>query len=274
MTTSKIVENQKFIFGGVAPNIIRGQIYQVYAFKNFMNDEETNEAILALELRRLNADEEQSYDSSKDDLYNNIPDAFRMKLYNVKIDDLEKITQKVGFKKKLNAQVYEGTEKTEYNIIWESSDPDIVTVDENGNLEIVDYGEAEVYARFANNLDVYDTLLINSIQDLPNVDYYEFFPIDRNVILQGDEEKFTIYHYVDHKPDDETFSIKISGVPNSDKYKNYFYTVKATGNIDSCNEFTIINNRAFNNGNLKIEAVSNKTNKVVKTITVRLGGLV
>ncbi len=239
-----------------------------------MNDEETNEAILSLELRRLNADEEQSYDSSKDDLYNNIPDAFRMKLYSVKIDDLDNITQKVGFKKQLKAKVYEGKENTEYDIIWESSDPSIVTVDKSGNMEIVDYGEAKIYARFANNLDIYDTLSINSIQNLPNVDYYEFSPIDRDVILQGDEEKFSIYHYVDHNPDNETFSIEISGVPNSDKYKNYFYSVKPTGDIHNCNEFTIINNRAFNNGKLKIEAVSNKTNKVVKTITVRLGGLI
>lgn len=274
MVTSTITENQKFIFGGVAPNIIQGQIYQVYAFKNFMNDEETNEAILALELRRLNSDEASKYDFSKDDLYNNIPDIFRMKLYNVKIDEKD-ITQKVGFKKQLNALIYEGKEKTDYNVIWESSDTNVVTINENGELEIIDYGEAEIIARFEHNLDVFDSIKISSIQDLPAVEYYGVSPMDRNVILQGDEETFSIYHYVDSEPDNETFSIEISGVPNKDKYKDYFYSVSATnGDIKHCNEFIITNNRAFNNGNLKIEAISNETGKVVKEISVRLGGLV
>lgn len=239
-----------------------------------MNDEETNEEILALELRRLNSDEDSTYDFSKDDLYNNIPDIFRMKLYNVKIDEKD-ITQKVGFKKQLKAVVCEGKEKTDYNVVWESSDQNVVTIDNNGNLEIIDYGEAEIIARFEHNLDVYDSIKISSIQDLPTVEYYGISPRDIDVILQGDEEKFSIYHYIDHEPDEETFAIECSGVPNKDKYKEYFYSISVeNGDINHCNEFIITNNRAFNNGNLKIAAISNNTGKVVKEISVRLGGLV
>lgn len=273
LTTSKIVENQKFIFGGIAPNVIQGQIYKVYAFKNFMNDEETNEAILSLELRRENADEVDT-DHSKDDLYNNIPDIYNMKLYSVEIDETD-ITQKVGFKTKLSAIVFKDNDKTEYKVQWESTNPDVVTIDEFGNLEIIDYGEAEIIARFEHNLDIYSEIIVNSIQDLPDVQYYRFNPLGVNLILQGDEQVFSVYHYTNQIPDNETFSIEFSGVPNSDKYKNYFYSVEAiNGDIDHCNEFKIINNRAFNSGELKIEAISNETGKVVNTINIRLGGLI
>lgn len=274
LVTSTIVENQKFIFGGIAPNVIQGQVYQVYAFKNFMNDEETNEAILALELRRLNGEEAEIYDSSKDDLYNNIPDVYRMKIYNVHIDEQD-ITQTIGFKTKLNATVFERQEKTDFSVIWESTDNNVVTVDSNGNMEIVGYGEAEVIARFEQNSDIYASILINSIEELPDIEYYKISPLDKDLILQGDEEKFTIYHYTNHIPDDETFSIKLSNVPCTNKYENYFYSVIVeNGDIENCNEFIIKNNRAFNRGLLKIEAISNKTGKVVKEISIRLGGLV
>lgn len=275
LITSTITENQKFIFGGIAPNIIQGQIYQVYAFKNFMNDEETNEAILSLELRRLNAEESEIYDFTKDDLYNNIPDIFRMKLYKVVIDETD-ITQKVGFKTKISAGVFLENEKTEYNVIWESTDPEVAEIDENGNLEIVGYGETKIIARFEHNLDICNSILVNSIQNLPDTEYYRFSPIDTNLILQGDELTFSIYHYINHEIDEtETFSIGFSGVPNSDKYKNYFYSVYVeNGNISECNEFKVINNRAFNKGYLKITAISNITGKVVKEMTIRLGGLV
>lgn len=274
LVTSTITENQKFIFGGIAPNIIQGQIYSVYGFKNFMNDEETNEAILSLELSRRNADEVDDGDS-KDDLYNNIPEVYKMKMYSVKIDGDEKITQKVGFETKLNAIVFKNEEQTDYKVTWESTNQEVVNVDELGNIKILDYGEAEIIARFEHNLDVFDSIIINSVENLPNIEYYKFSPIDVDTILQGDEQVFTIYHYKDFVPDEEKFEIVLSGIPNEDKYENYFYSVfPVGGDIKNCNEFKIINNRAFNRGKLKIEAVSTITGETVNTIYIRLGGLI
>lgn len=273
LTTSTITENQKFIFGGIAPNVIQGQIYEVYAFKNFMNDDQTNEAILSLELSRRNG-EETGVEGEKDDLYNNIPDVYKMKLYSVVIDSKD-ITQKIGFKKRLDAIVFKGEEKSDYGVIWESSNPNVVNVDEFGNIEILDYGEVTITARFEKNQDIYSSIIINSVSNLPNIQYYKFLPLEIDTILQGDEQSFSIYHYVNDAPDDETFSIKFSGVPNDGKYQGYFYDVIPTnGDIENCNEFSIWNNRAFDNGRLKIQAISNKTGEVVETLYIRLGGLV
>lgn len=273
LITSTITENQKFIFGGIAPNVIQGQIYEVYAFKNFMNDDQTNEAILSLELSRRNG-EETGVEGEKDDLYNNIPDVYKMKLYSVKIDSKD-ITQTIGFKTRLDAIVFKDNGKTDYGVIWESSNPNVVKIDELGNVEILDYGEVTITARFEKNENIHSSIKISSVSDLPDIEYYRFLPLDIEVILQGDEQSFSIYHYKNDKPDDETFSIEFSGVPNEGKYEGYFYDVIPTnGDIENCNEFSIWNNRAFDRGNLKIQAKSNKTGKVVETIYIRLGGLV
>ena len=262
-----------FIFGGIAPNVIQGQIYEVYAFKNFMNDDQTNEAILSLELSRRNG-EETGVEGEKDDLYNNIPDVYKMKLYSVKIDSKD-ITQTIGFKTRLDAIVFKDNDKTDYGVIWESSNPNVVKIDELGNVEILDYGEVTITARFEKNENIHSSIKISSVSDLPDIEYYRFLPLDIEVILQGDEQSFSIYHYKNDKPDDETFSIEFSGVPNEGKYEGYFYDVIPTnGDIENCNEFSIWNNRAFDRGNLKIQAKSNKTGKVVETIYIRLGGLV
>lgn len=273
LVTSTITENQKFIFGGIAPNVIQGQIYEVYGIKNFMNDDQTNEAILSLQLSRRNG-EETGVEGEKDDLYNNIPDVYKMKLYSVVIDSKD-ITQKVGFKTRLDAIVFKQEEKTSYGVIWESSNPNVVKIDENGNLEILDYGTVTITARFEKNTNIYSSIIINSVMNLPNIEYYRFSPLEIDTILQGDEQSFTIYHYVNDEPDDETFTIKFSGVPNDGKYENYFYSVIPTnGDIERCNQFSIWNNRAFDNGRLKIQAISNKTGEVVETLYIRLGGLV
>ena len=273
LITSTITENQKFIFGGIAPNIIQGQIYEVYAFKNFMNDDATNESILSLELSRRNG-EETGIEGEKDDLYNNIPDVYKMKLYSVVINS-KNIIQKVGFKTTLDAIVYKNNEKMDYGVTWESSNKNVVKIDENGKLEILDIGEAKITAKFVKNPDVSSYIIVNSVQQLPDSQYYRFLPLELDTILQGDEQTFSVYHYVNEVPDEEKFEIRFSGVPNDGQYKDYFYSVIATdGDIKNCNEFTIWNNRAFNNGRLKIEAISNKTGKVVETLYIRLGGLV
>lgn len=271
LITSKIVENQKFIFGGVGPNVIPGQAYLVYGFKNFMNDEECNEKILSLELKRENAD--MSTLSEKDDLYNNIADYYKRKLYKVQINN-EDITQKVGYETQLSAEAFKDNDTIDLKILWETSNNNIVEIDENGSLKIVGIGKAVITARLDVNNNVYDSIEVNSIMNLPKNEYYQFSPLNIETILQGDEENFSIYHCIDNVPDDETFRLKVYGVPNENKYKNYFYEIEVIdGTENECNKFKLINNRAFYNNPLYIDVYSNTTGKMVGYIHVRLGGL-
>lgn len=234
-----------------------------------MDDETCNEKLLGLEMRRLNNNE------GTDDLYNNIANIYRKNWYKINLNE-EDITQAVGFEKKLQYQVYKDNDIIEYQVEWESSNPEVAKVNEEGVLSIVGIGKATITCHLIENDDVKASFIVSGImkEKLPEKEEYVINPFNLDVILKGDTQKITFNHTVDEIPDSETFNIKLSGVPYTGQYENYYFHIEAdTNNLTNCNSITITNNREFTRGRLKIEIYSNLTGDLIGTQNIRLGGI-
>nr|DAH86163.1 MAG TPA: carbohydrate-binding protein [Bacteriophage sp.] len=266
--TSTITLNQRFVFGGV-PNKVKGQVYEVYAFKTHMDDETTNEKLLGLELRRLNVNEGQ------DDLYNNISDIYKKNWYKIEVNE-DDMTQAVGFDKKLNYSVFKDNDIVAVDVIWESSNEKVAQVDNEGNLKVVGIGQSVITCYMKDNHEVKGSFIVTGIfkEELPKAEEYVINPLLIDVILQGDEQVITFNHCIDEVPDGETFNVKLSGVPYNGSYAGYYFDFDTdTGNLTQCNSIKLTNNREFTKGRLKIEISSNVSGELIQTLNIRLGGI-
>jgi hypothetical protein len=266
--TAEITLNQRFVFGGTSGKV-KGQLYEVYAFKTFMDDETCNEKLLGLEMRRLNNNE------GTDDLYNNIANIYKKDWYKIDLNE-EDITQAVGFEKQLQYQVYKDNDIIEYQVEWESSNPEVAKVDENGILSIVGVGKAVITCKLSENDEVNASFIVSGIlkEKLPHKEEYVINPLNLDVILKSDTQTITFNHTIDEVTDDETFNVKLSGVPFIGQYENYYFHIESSsGSLTDCNDIIITNNREFTKGRLKIEIYSNKTGDLVGTLNIRLGGI-
>lgn len=251
------------------PDKVKGQVYEVYAFKTHMDDETTGEKLLGLELRRLNNNEGQ------DDLYNNIADIFKKDWYKIELNE-EDMTQAVGFDKKLKYTVFKDNDIVDVDVVWESTNEKVAKVDDKGNLSIVGIGHSVITCYMKDNHDVKGSFIVTGIfkEELPKAEEYVINPLFVDVILQGDTQTFTFHHCIDEVPDEETFNVKLSGVPYINSYEGYYFNFETdTGNLTQCNTLKITNNREFTRDRLKIEIFSNVSGELVTTLNIRLGGI-
>ena len=266
--TATITLNQRFVFGGV-PKKVKVQVYEVYAFKSHMDDETTNEKLLGLELRRLNVNEGQ------DDLYNNVADNYKKNWYRIEVNE-EDMTQAVGFDKKLNYSVFKDNDIVPVEVSWESSSEKVAQVDKEGNLKIVGIGQSVITCYMKDNHNVKGSFLVTGIfkEELPKAEEYVINPLLIDVILQGDTQVITFNHCIDEVPDEETFNIKLSGIPHTGAYEGYYFNFETdSGDLTQCNSLSLTNNREFTKGRLKIEIISNVSGELIQTLNIRLGGI-
>lgn len=234
-----------------------------------MDDEVCNERLLGLEMRRLNNND------GTDDLYNNIANIYRKTWYKIDLNE-EDITQAVGFEKQLQYQVYKDNDIIDYQVEWESSNPEVAKVNENGVLSILGVGKSVITCHLAENDEVKASFIVSGIKQhkLPQKEEYVINPMNLDVILKGDEQEITFIHTIDEVPDGETFNVKLSGIPYTGQYENYYFHIESdTHNLTNCNKIIITNNREFTRGRLKIEIYSNLTGDLIGTQNIRLGGI-
>lgn len=234
-----------------------------------MDDDACNERLLGLEMRRLNNND------GTDDLYNNIANIYRKDWYKIDLNE-EDITQAVGFSKKMQYQVYKDNDIVDLEVKWESSNPQVAVVDSNDILSITGVGKTVLTCHLAENDDVKAQIVVSGTMKhkLPEKSEYVINPLNLDVILLDDEQTITFYHTVDEVPDKETFNVKLSGVPFTGKYTDYYFTIESdSSNLTKCNSITITNNREFTKGRLLIEISSNKTGELIGSLNIRLGGI-
>lgn len=234
-----------------------------------MDDETTNERLLGLEMRRLNNNE------GTDDLYNNIANIYKKDWYKIDLNEKD-MEQAVGFSKQLQYQVYKDNDIIQYQVEWSSSNPEVATVDKDGILTIVGKGKAVIDCHLKENPDVKATFTVSGIvkEQLKQVEEYVINPLNLDVILKGDTQEITFYHCVDEVPDEETFNLKLSGIPHTGQYQNYYFTFDTTSkDLTKCNNIVITNIREFTKNRLKIEIYSNISGDLIGTLSVRLGGI-
>lgn len=234
-----------------------------------MDDEVTNEHLLGLELRRLNVNEGQ------DDLYNNIADIYKKNWYRIEVNE-EDMTQAVGFEKQLNHSVFKDNDIVPIDVVWTSSNTKVAEVDNSGILKIVGIGQSVITCSMKDNPDITGSFIVTGIfkEELPHVEEYVINPLLIDVILQGDEQIITFNHCIDEIPDEETFNVKLSGVPHTGSYEGYYFDFDTdSGNLTQCNRLSLTNNREFTKGRLKIEIISNVSGETIGTLNIRLGGI-
>ncbi len=102
-----------------------------------------------------------------------------------------------GVTKRLKAEVKPDT-ATNTGVIWESNRPDIVSVDDKGNITAVEYGTAMITATAADGSGVFDTYTITVVKPVENV------TVDPSsvTILEGQEIQIN----VSVTPEDATFT--------------------------------------------------------------------
>lgn len=102
-----------------------------------------------------------------------------------------------GVTRRLKAEVKPDT-ATNTGVIWESNRPDIVSVDEKGNITAVEYGTAVITATAADGSGVFDTYTITVVKPVEKID------VDPSsvTILEGQEIQIN----VTVTPPDATFT--------------------------------------------------------------------
>lgn len=269
--TEKIPADQTFIFGGDAKKKIRGQKYILRSKRFEANDYKLGEQLLTLML------EKTSDNTGSDDLYNNITNVFKEKLFTVEIQQ-DNIIQELGFEIKLSAIVKDSNNNVvDEKIVWSSSDKNIATITKKtGKLKFVGFGTAEIIASMENNENFYDTINIecrNEILPENDVIRYQLTPII-SVLLRGDEETFNIFELINEIKQDRKFKITHSGVNN---WNNYYSIEALSGDtLNYCNKFKIVNKNQYTGGNLEIKAykIEDDLSEVeISGLSIRLGGL-
>lgn len=244
--TSKITQNQRFIFGG--------QAFKVQGRVNFLNTNTFggNPPILELIMYK---DQESDFD----DLINNIADANKY-VYTVDINEMIS-EQEVGFSGALTTTVKLNGSIVNESVLWTSSDTDIATIDnDTGLFTLLSTGTVTLTATLVGNI-VSDSITINVVE-IVTPDVVNIISPNVTKILLGKTQTYSVDSMYNGVVGLDTFTITSSGSP-SDCY---------ILNIIDGNTFSVTNKK-MTTIPLVIQCVNN-TNASSVSITIKLASIV
>lgn len=195
-----------------------------------------------------------------DDLENGFANVY-MHNFSISIDNiLSEIA--LGQTGTFSATVTKNGNIIEKNVVWESSDNEVLKVDEQGNYESLSEGSVVVSVHMEDNEDIITTMDIN-VTDTPVEDEYvvDISP-DQYYILQGNNILYSCYLYKngEQQNDEFTFVDYTEGVPK-DKYSI---------TVEDGNHFLVNNLGMFMQNPVKIKCVSGEYEKEIE---IKLRGL-
>ena len=171
------------------------------------------------------------------------------RIFTMELDQYE-IQQYSGFSTKIIPTIKRGsTIKDDVELLWQSSDENIVTVDENGIITLIDKGEADVICTMLkNNLVTKSVHIINMGEKEEGQEEEKFYEarIYPNIheIKQGSSQTYTVEYYVNDEissPQNLIIKIDRNNVPK----QNFVFTVNN-------NTFTITNKSKYFESPLRI----------------------
>lgn len=253
--TIKIKANQRFLFG-VKENPI---CYRVYSdgMRNFMNTKtEDNYSPSVLEFwmgaNYLNPD--------TDDFENLIADAYINQCTITIEQDL--IVENIGYKTKLIAIVKKNNKIIDLPVKWESSNNEICSIDEYGNIECLAIGDVIITAYIDENKTVQDRLNITITDNATNEYDIRINPVNyksNDFIYQGDTVVYECYLYKDNVIQNNEFIFTVNTNVNDKNYK-----------------FEILNGNSFKIQNIKKSSelldIICQTDNMVKELALTLRG--
>ena len=241
--TMNVKENDRLIFDGKTYKIT--SIFN--HLRNSFNDG-TSVGFLRLYTVRMDS-------SIQDDLDNNIANI--QNKYEVKVLD-NTINTKPNKTGKINYEVYKNGKLVNDEVLFNSEDTDIISINKNGEWKSNDIGDCNVEVLLKNNTDI--KAIVNFsvddvIEDIVEIKVYPSI----NEIKKGEEIIFDVGKYLNDNLLDEKLNIKdISDI------KQYHYKLKIEDN-----KFTLKNLKEIKSGNVKIEISDNYGNKIIKEISLK-----
>lgn len=185
--THKLIKNNRLIFNQVP--------YKIVAYNNFMQDDYITKETPLLFLE-LYLDQEMP----SDDMINNIANRYDY-TYSLSIQQ-DNIEQVSGFSGQLTEQVTYNNNIVNMGVVWSSSDDSIVTVDSNGNYNIIGTtvgSSATITCAIDGNSNVYDAIAITVassivsdktlvVTQVTELSQYDSVTIDANVYDNGEKQ--------------------------------------------------------------------------------------
>lgn len=171
------------------------------------------------------------------------------KIFTIELDQYE-IQQYSGFSTKIIPTIKRGTViKDNVELSWQSSDENIVTVDEDGIITLINKGEADVICTMTKNDSVTKSVhIINMGEKEEGQEEEKFYEarIYPNIheIKQGTSQTYAIEYYINDNiasPQKITIEIDKNNVPK----QNFVFTTND-------NTFTIINKTKYFESPLKV----------------------
>ena len=171
------------------------------------------------------------------------------KIFTMELDQYE-IQQYSGFSTKIIPTIKRGTViKDNVELSWQSSDKNIVTVDEDGIITLINEGEADVICTMIKNDSVTKTVhIINMGEKEEGQEEEKFYEarIYPNIheIKQGTSQTYVIEYYINDNaasPQEITIKIDRNNVPK----QNFVFTTND-------NTFTITNKTKYFESPLKV----------------------
>lgn len=251
--SGKIRQNQRFLFG----NPKHWTSYMVIGtgindFRNQNTFDHNSARILTLDLIANFVSPEL------DDLERGIADV-HTNLYTINLNT-NNISGKIGDTYQLLPVItYNGTTATR-NVVWESSNPLVATVDSTGVVTFLENGVAEITVRIPNN-PVFDTAIISVTDDDMNIDEIILSP-DQNYVLESTYQDFLVYLYKNGVQSTETFTVTVNA--NDIPTEKFIFQ-----QIDG-NKFRIANRKKSDTSHLTITCESESG--IAKEYNIRLTG--
>ena len=253
--TTKIRPNDKFLFG--APN----QRYAIRLYAGGMKNEintttmdDTSPTLTEFYFQHYQINPEY------DDLENGFANAY-MHNFNISIDNvLSKL--EVGSSGTLTATVTKNGEVVDKNVVWESSDSSILSIDESGNYNALNEGDVTLSVYMEDNVNILTSENIR-VENSPveNVYTIDISP-DQFYILQNSDIQYSCYLYKngERMNDEFTFTDVSNNVPRD----NYLIAV------NDGNHFTVYNYRMYMNKPVIVRCMSGEHSE---DIEIKLRGL-
>ena len=226
--TNKIESNQRFLFGTKCNR----KAFRVFGdgVKNYLNSETENDNSPSVIEFTIGGG---FVYPDIDDLENGIANRF-LDGFTLEIDD-PAFTDVVGVQKQLNATVKKDGVIIEAPLMWSSSNSNVVSIDEDGNIELCTIGSATITCMLGANSDAIDSIVVTVADVKTDVFDIRVTP-NLSGIDEGDARTIVVKLYQNDIETAEVFTFeKIGSVPSV----NYSFTV-----ING-NSFLIRNNQAY-----------------------------
>ena len=203
--------------------------------------------------------EEYEMDYQQDDIINGFANVNRFE-YSIDISENNTFYD-IGIKSQFNAVVYKGKDIVEKDILWKSSDEEVISI--NGNeFETLKAGTAKIYAIMADNKRVYGSMTITVLEEGSAETKYDILVSpDIDYVLEGEILTVNVDLYKNGIKQDDL--IEIVDVSLDVPRKNYNLVVNG-------NSFTLENKKFYLLHPVKVQCT---WGDVVKTFEFTLRGL-